>query len=136
MPMMSELDQALASLAPTHEGTFVFALVDRVPEDIDAFAVIKDADGWTVVVPLKEAQRLGLSTAETYAQISLGLTSALAAVGVTASIAQVLSARSITANFIACYRHNHLFVQTERANEALALLQDLGRNAKGWLPAL
>ncbi|WP_026459645.1 ACT domain-containing protein [Schaalia suimastitidis] len=134
MPNVSELDQALATINPSSLGTYVFALVDSVPEGVDAFAIIRDENLWTVVVPEAEARRLHLPTDDTYERISLGLTSALAAVGVTASIAQILSARSITANFVASNRHNHLFVQKGRAQETLALLTDLGRRAKGYLP--
>ncbi|QWW20754.1 ACT domain-containing protein [Schaalia sp. 19OD2882] len=134
MPTMSELDQALATLDPTLEGFYAFALVDEVPEGLRPFAVIPDRDEWTVVLDVDQAREKGLPTDEVYAKVSLGLTSALAAVGVTASIAQVLSSRSITANFIASNRTNHLFVQKDRAQEALSLLSELGRSARGWLP--
>ena len=96
----TDLDRVLASLDPQPSGTYVFSLVDEIPQGGD-----------------------------------LGSSTELAAIGITASIAQILAARSITANFIACRRHDHLFVQPDRAQEASALLEDLGRRAKGWLPA-
>ena len=120
----TDLDRVLASLDPQPSGTYVFSLVDEIPQGVDFFAVIRDEDGYTVVVEQEIAREAGINADELYTRI-----------GITASIAQILAARSITANFIACRRHDHLFVQPDRAQEASALLEDLGRRAKGWLPA-
>lgn len=134
MPMTTELDQTLASMVPALEGTYAFTVVPEVPEGIDAFAIVREKQGWTIVLDVAQAQERGLACEEIYAKVSLGLVSGLAAVGVTASIAQVLSSRSITANFIVSNHENHLFVQEDRAGEALALLEELARAARGWLP--
>ena len=96
---------------------------------------LHDEDSYTVVVEEDAAREAGINPDELYTRIDLGSSTELAAIGITASIAQILGARSITANFIASRRHDHLFVQPDRAQEATALLEDLGRRAKGWLPA-
>ncbi|WP_022867378.1 ACT domain-containing protein [Schaalia vaccimaxillae] len=134
MSGMPNLDQALASLSATPEGEYVFALVDQIPTGIDAFAIIRDIDAYTVVVDKDQALAAGLPTEKTYTLISLGLQADLDSVGITATISQILSARSIVANAIACARHYHLFVQADRAQEAADLLTELSKNAKGWLP--
>ncbi|MDO4258189.1 MAG: ACT domain-containing protein [Actinomycetaceae bacterium] len=136
MSQTSDLDRALASLDPTPSGTYVFALVEEIPAGYTPFAIVRDESEWTIIIDVEQAQSLGLSTEKTWAQIHLGLTTELESVGLTASIAQILSARSISANFVTSYRHAHLFVQSDRAEEAAALLADLGRHAKGWLPVL
>ncbi|MDY6212900.1 MAG: ACT domain-containing protein [Schaalia hyovaginalis] len=128
------LDRMLATLAPVPQGEYVFALVDEVPAGTDPFAVIRDEDRYTVVLEKSEAEAAGLPVDKTYAHLSLGLDANLDSIGVTATIAQVLSARSIVANAIACTRHDHFFVQADRADEAAQLLADLGKNARGWLP--
>ncbi len=131
----TDLDRVLASLDPTPSGTYVFSLVDEIPQNVDIFALIRDEDSYTVVVEEDAAREAGINPDELYTRIDLGSSTELAAIGITASIAQILAARSITANFIASRRHDHLFVQPDRAQEATALLEDLGRRAKGWLPA-
>ena len=131
----TDLDRVLASLDPQPSGTYVFSLVDEIPQGVDFFAVIRDEEGYTVVVEQEIAREAGINADELYTRIDVGSSTELAAIGITASIAQILAARSITANFIACRRHDHLFVQPDRAQEASALLEDLGRRAKGWLPA-
>ena len=134
MSVKPNLDQALATLSATPEGEYVFALVEQIPTGIDAFAIIRDDDLYTVVVDKDQAQAIGLPTDKTYAHIHLGLQADLDSIGITATISQVLSARSIVANVIACARHDHLFVQADRAQEAADVLTELGRNAQGWLP--
>lgn len=128
------LDQMLATLSPTPQGEYVFALVDEVPVGTHPFAVIRDDDMLTVVLEKSEAEAVGLPVDKTYAHLSLGLQADLDSIGVTATIAQILSARSIVANPIACARHDHFFVQADRAAEAAQLLIELGKNARGWLP--
>lgn len=127
-------DQMLASLAPVPQGEYVFALVDTVPEGTHPFAVIRDEDMLTVVLEKSEAEAAGLPIDKTYAHLFLGLDADLDSIGITAIISQVLSARSIVANAIACARHDHFFVQADRADEAAQLLADLGKSARGWLP--
>ena len=130
----TDLDRVLAALDPKPSGTYVFTLVDEIPQGVEFFAAIRDEDQYTLVVEQETAKAAGLPADELYTRIDLGSTTELAAIGITASIAQIMSARSITANFMACRRHDHLFVQPDRAQEAATLLADLGRRAKGWLP--
>lgn len=134
MSQAENLDHVLATLAPKPQGEYVFALVDEVPAGTHPFAIIRDEDKYTVVLEKTEAEALGLPVDKTYAHLFLGLDADLDSIGVTATIAQVLSARSIVANAIACARHDHFFVQADRAAEAAALLADLGKHARGWLP--
>lgn len=134
MSGLKDLDEALASLDATLQGTYVFACVTSVPENLTPFAVIREEEGTTVVVTEQEARDAGLPLDETFARITLGVHSSLDAIGLTATIAQTLASRSISCNVIAGYFHDHLFVQADRATEASALLDNLARQAKGWLP--
>lgn len=136
MPEDQPLDRMLATLAPEPQGEYVFALVDEVPSGVNPFAIIRDDDKYTVVLKKEEAESVGLPFDKTYAHLSLGLDADLDSIGVTSTISQVLSARSIVANAIACARHDHFFVQADRADEAAQILADLGKNARGWLPQL
>ena len=50
--------------------------------------------------------------------------SSLAAVGLTAAVSTKLAEHGISANVIAAYYHEHIFVQAERAKHALSILND------------
>ncbi|QPK81084.1 hypothetical protein G7Y41_08595 [Schaalia sp. ZJ405] len=134
MAQSPDLDYALSTLKATPGDEYVFAHLDHVPSGIDPFAVIHDDDGYTIVVEKSQAQSIGLDVSKTYAQVILGLDANLDSIGITATIAQLMTARSIVANIITCVHHDHLFVQADRANEAVATLTDLAKNAQGWLP--
>lgn len=134
MSGLTDLDQTLASLDAKPQGTYVFATVDPVPEELLPFAVIREDEGTTVIVEEQEARRFGLPLDHTFARITLGVHSSLDSIGLTATIAQTLASRSIPCNVVAGFYHDHLFVQADRASEAWSLLDDLARQAKGWLP--
>ncbi len=134
MPGISDLDQNLASLDATPNGLYVYASLPAVPEGLTPFAVIREDEGVTVIVTEQEARDAGLPLDETYARITLGVHSALDSIGLTATVAQTLAARSISCNVVAGYYHDHLFVQADRATEAAELLDGLTRQARGWLP--
>ena len=57
--------------------------------------------------------------------IRLGAHSSLAAVGLTAAVSGRLAERGISANVIAAYHHDYVFVPADRAEEALAALGEL-----------
>jgi hypothetical protein len=51
--------------------------------------------------------------------------SSLEAVGLTAAVAAVLAAAGISANLVAAFHHDHVFVPADRAGEALDRLRRL-----------
>ena len=54
------------------------------------------------------------------------MTSSLEAVGLTAAVAGALAAEGISANVVAAFHHDHVFVPAGRAAEAMACLARLG----------
>ena len=58
--------------------------------------------------------------------IVLTVHSSLNAVGLTAAVAGALAAAGISANVVAAHYHDHIFVPSERAVDALAVLEQLG----------
>lgn len=91
----------------------------------EAFALIREAKGVTVIAPLSDLSDWGIPAQGPWARISLTVESALAAVGLTATVATVLAREGIPANVVAGYFHDHLFVPWDRRAEALAALQGL-----------
>ena len=84
------------------------------------FATVAEAEGMTVVAPLSV-----LGGGEPWARISLTVHSDLAAVGLTAALATALGREGISCNVIAGVHHDHLFVQWDRRDDALAALRSL-----------
>jgi hypothetical protein len=64
---------------------------------------------------------------EGWARITLAVHSGLAAIGLTARVATALAARGISANMIAAFHHDHVFVPWDRRDEAMAALRELSK---------
>ena len=56
----------------------------------------------------------------------LSVNSSLDAVGLTAAVATKLSFYGISANVVAAYYHDHIFVPSEKADKALLALKEFG----------
>jgi hypothetical protein len=113
---------------------YVYAVVTEVPGGIAPFAVIREDEGITVVLPRAGADRAGLRYDYAAARISLRLDSDLAAVGLTATISRMLADAGISCNVIAGAAHDHLFTDWDRREEALALLSALLPTRPPYLP--
>ncbi len=85
-----------------------------------------EAEGTTLVLPIDEAERAGLAGSFRCSWITLTVTSALEAVGLTAAFATALTQDGISCNVIAGFHHDHLFVPTGRAQAAMSALAALG----------
>jgi hypothetical protein len=113
-----------------HPETYGYACLDpaqALPEGLVPFAMVAEAEGLTVVAPEAQLVALGVEHLGGWARISLTVVSDLAAVGLTAAIAQALAAAGISANVIAGYHHDHIFLPRERAHEAMTVLEGLSR---------
>lgn len=58
--------------------------------------------------------------------ITLTIHSSLDAVGITAAVSTKLAEQGISANVIAAYYHDHIFVQAEKAELAIEALGKFG----------
>ena len=126
-----DLAELLGSMEPVLAGeVYGFACLEPgrgVPAGVVPFATVAEAEGLTLVAPEAQLAAAGVAFQGGWARISLTVVSDLAAVGLTAAVAAVLTQRGISANVIAGYHHDHFFVQAARAEEALAALRGLGR---------
>lgn len=126
--MISDLQGMLQQLQPTlHPGVYVFCTLpaDADVAQLQALAIVREAEGITLVLREEDAAAAGLSALFRAAWISLQVHSDLAAVGLTAALAGALAEQGIACNIMAGVHHDHLFVPTERAADALAALQAL-----------
>jgi uncharacterized protein len=124
---ISDLQTLLAGMEPVlYPDRYGFACLDAalsLPGEVVPFAMVAEAEGLTVVAPEAELAAAGLAFLGGWARISLTVQSDLAAVGLTAAIAGALAEVGISANVIAGYHHDHFFVQSARADEAMAVLR-------------
>ncbi|QFS99571.1 ACT domain protein [Labrenzia sp. THAF191b] len=93
--------------------------------EYDPIGLFAETEGLTAILPVERARELGLAEAEWFRRITLTVHSSLEAVGLTASISAALATEGISANVVAAYFHDHVFVPEERADDALAALRKL-----------
>jgi uncharacterized protein len=127
----TNLEKLLAALEPRlHPDDYVFS---TAPEPAgDAVCIFREAEGFTLILPRAEAQRLGLAFTYPCRMITLTVHSSLEAVGLLARVTALLAERGISVNAVSGYYHDHLFVPVERSEEALQALATLrtGRRSR------
>ncbi len=130
--MNGELDlgKLLANMAPTlRDGRYVFVKWENGRygdhPHLSPIASFVEPEGLTLVIPQAAADQAGLPYHATFRCITLLVHSSLEAVGLTAAVAAKLTEHGISANVIAAYYHDHVFVLSEKAEAALAALHEL-----------
>jgi len=130
MSGITDLDELLKSMRPKLlEQEYVFCTVSGELSEYLALkpvATFVEAEGLTLVLEKGAAQTAGIPFESAFRQITLTVHSSLEAVGLTAAVATKLAAKGISANVVAAYYHDHIFVQAEKAEAALAALQEFG----------
>ncbi|EHH2535415.1 ACT domain-containing protein [Vibrio parahaemolyticus] len=128
MSGITDLDELLRSMSPKlAESEFVFCTVSGVLTDyveLNPVATFIESEGLTLVLEKSAAEKAGLSFNGTYSQITLTVHSSLEAVGLTAAVASKLASKGISANVIAAYYHDHIFVQNGKAEAAVSALEE------------
>jgi hypothetical protein len=110
-----DLSRLLAALDPRlHPERYGFATTSEPTLQDGDFAIVREAEGLTLVRPDPSGE---------WARISLGVHSSLEAVGLTAALSSRLAEAGISANIVAALYHDHIFVQWDRREEALAALR-------------
>ncbi|EAT10728.1 ACT domain-containing protein [Bermanella marisrubri] len=129
MKSATDLDFLLQNLKPSIlDDDFVFCNLGHELEKglhLNPIACFHENEGWTMVITMKSALANKLVYESTFRCITLNVESSLNAVGLTATVAQALADKHISANVIAAYYHDHIFVPSNRAEDALVILKDL-----------
>ena len=131
MEEIVELDELLEALSPRLlDPEFAFCTVRGKPGDfmgLNPVATFAEAEGLSLVLEKGQAEKAGLPFKGTFRQITLDVRSSLDAVGLTAAVATKLALAGISANVVAAFHHDHVFVPAAKAEAALAALKELGR---------
>ncbi|WP_415921917.1 ACT domain-containing protein [Tateyamaria sp. SN6-1] len=122
MPV-SDTHAMIAGMTPVlRPGDWVFCTVANgtIPED--AFAMIREVEGMTLILPLDTAQAAGHDTSVVMRLITLNVFSDLEGIGLTAAVSSALAAAGISCNVVAAYHHDHIFVGAADAARAVTIL--------------
>lgn len=129
MTGMTELPVLLRSMQPElRDEEVVFCSVSGDLQDylaLTPLAMFHEREGLTLVLSKITALVHGLAFDGSFQQITLNVHSSLEAVGLTAAVSAALAQQGISANVIAAYYHDHIFVPTLRAHDALNVLKAL-----------
>ena len=82
-----------------------------------------EREGITVIIGRHLADLDGLKYDFIFKRITLDVFSSLGAVGFLARIAQVLAAQGFSINVVSAFYHDHLYVQSHQAQEAIEILK-------------
>lgn len=114
-------------LAEEEHGFVTIPIGSGWPQGLVPVATFAEAEGASVIALTSILEGIGLDCDEGWAKITIGATSALSAVGLTAKIASALAETGISANIVAAYHHDHVFVPWARRDEAMAVLENLSK---------
>jgi hypothetical protein len=128
MSGVKELDRLLSAIKPRlSNDEFVFCTVAAELSDyahLSPVATFLELEGLTLVLLKHQAQNAGLKYESSFRQITLMVYSSLESVGLTAAVSARLASKSISANVIAAYYHDHIFVPYDKAEQALLALNE------------
>lgn len=135
MTAITDLDTLLASMKPELQpGEFVFCSLppeEALPDGIEPLGMFLEKEGRTVIVDAASATGLDCPKTAPMRYITLTVHSSFEAVGLTAAFSTELGRHGISANVVAGYYHDHIFVAARDAERAADVLRELSRRSAG-----
>jgi len=130
MTAVTDLNILLKDMKPIlREDDYVFCAVDQSLDcdfvKLKPVCMVREDEGVTLILKKQVADKNNLKYKGVFAQITLTVHSSLEAVGLTAAFSKALTDHDISANVIAGYYHDHIFVPKEKAEKAMGALQEL-----------
>ena len=95
--------------------------------NLNPIGTFLESEGMTIIISKAKADENDLSYESVFNKITLEIHSSLDAVGLTAAFSKQLTQHNISANVIAGYYHDHIFVPKEKANLAIEALEKLSK---------
>jgi uncharacterized protein len=130
MTGINDLPTLLANLDPVlMEGEFVYATIasDHLNDclSLKPIGLFVEQEGLTLILPSRAAAEAGLEASAPLRCITMMVHSSLEAVGLTAAMATALTEAGISANVVAAFYHDHIFVPAADAERAVRALRSL-----------
>lgn len=129
----SDLSVLVKNMNPVlNDGEYVITTVQKTGaiDREDTICEFKEEEGTTVVMERKKADKLKVDYHFVASWITLRVHSSLDAVGLTAIFSTALSQHNISANVIAGYYHDHIFVHRKDAGRAMEVLRSLSEDCQ------
>lgn len=128
MPGVTNLQQTLQSLKVICDDIqYGFAGVadeSQIERD-EVLATFHENDRLAIIAPKDYLDSLGIENESPYAKLTIDVHTSLELVGLTAVMATELAKYGISANVVAAFYHDHVFVQYELRQKATQLLESL-----------
>ncbi|CAN7337590.1 ACT domain-containing protein [Rhizobium sp. LjRoot98] len=128
MSGITDLEILLREMRPDlRPGDYVYCSVpaeDASWLSLKPLGFFREDEGLTLILDKADADKAGLTYGLVMRCITLTVHSALEAVGLTAAVAVALTRHGISANVVAAYHHDHIFVPADDAERALAALAE------------
>ena len=128
----TNLSKLLQSMSPELiKGEFVFCTFENAQYgdhgELNPIAAFQESEGLTLIIPRSKAEQHQIKYDSVYKGITLQVHSSLDAVGLTAAFSKTLAKHGISANVVAGYFHDHIFVRSEMAEAAMKALAILAQ---------
>lgn len=110
------------------DGLFVFITAKTGLNTLDRlkpWALISEDEGMTLIMDKEKADINNLSYQGVFKRITLTIHSSLEAVGLTAAVSTKLAEHGISANVVAAFFHDHIFIPENKAVQAIEILEEL-----------
>lgn len=125
-----KLTKLIASMRPIlTENEYVFGTLKTYSVEglalLNPISTFQEKEGLTVVVQKEKADEYKIPYSGVFRCITLNVHSSLDAVGLTAAVSTKLTQSHISANVIAAYYHDHVFIASKDAEKALLKLNEL-----------
>jgi hypothetical protein len=123
-----DIEELLKEMEPVledREYVFCTKKVFSIDEEIlslNPIGTFLEKEGMTFIISKDKADKKSLSYESVFYKITLNVHSSLDAVGLTAAISTALKEANISANVIAGFYHDHIFIPKDRSHEALKVL--------------
>ena len=124
---LSVLLKNLNPVASSENYVFTTLPADKLSSTLVSVAkgMFQEREGTTLILPVTAAKQANLQFEGYYRCITCEVHSSLDAVGMTAAMSTALSKAGISANVVAAYYHDHIFVPAEKVDVALDVLTSL-----------
>lgn len=129
----TDLGKLMSSMQPVlGESEYVFVSLDKDSPvsvaQLEPLGTFYEKEGLTVIALKANADILNIPYRGVFQCITLNVYSSLDAVGLTAAVSSTLASQGISANVVAAFHHDHIFVPMPKANQALSCLLKLVGN--------
>lgn len=123
-----KLDTLLRNMQPTLcEKEYVFCTLSSSETDMpyEPVMTFREEEGVTVIIDKETAIQKDMAYTYSSRMITLNIHSDLDAVGFLARVSAKLAKADISVNAVSAYFHDHLFVPSEKADNALNILKEM-----------